>query len=187
MFEKRRIAALARRLAAIRPDPVRYPDDPFGVATLAEALEAVRNDNYGIGALVVDDGGHVIVRAHNRVHADGFHSDLHAEMVVVNAIESMSPPPPAARLTLYTSLEPCPMCLARLKLAGIGTVRYLADDPDGGMVHLANGLPPIWQRLHPDQRFEPARVSPTLRSLAWKIFLSNIRKMRRRLVDSASR
>ena len=88
-----------------------------------------------------------------------------------------------ASLTLYVSLEPCPMCLSRLKLAGVGRVRYLASDAAGGMVHLHDRLPPIWRLLNPDQDFDQANVSPALSRLAVRLFQVNLRSLRRRLLN----
>lgn len=75
------------------------------------------------------------------------------------------------------------MCLTRLKLAGIGRVRYLSPDPDGGMVSCRDNLPPIWRLLNPQQDFAPADVSPSLQRLGKRIFQVNLRALRRRLVE----
>jgi tRNA(Arg) A34 adenosine deaminase TadA len=75
------------------------------------------------------------------------------------------------------------MCMARLKLAGIGKVRFLSPDPAGGMVHRHQSMPPIWRLLNPGQDFAPADVSPGLRRLAGRIFQVNLRALRRRLVE----
>ena len=34
----------------------------------------------------------------------------------------------------YSSIEPCPMCVARLIATGVGTVKFVAPDASGGMV-----------------------------------------------------
>ena len=83
------------------------------------AVDAARVGTYGVGALLFDGAGRVIVEGHNRVRVGGFQSDLHAEMVVMNAYEATGRPREEAReCTLVTSLEPCPMCMARLIVAG---------------------------------------------------------------------
>jgi len=173
---------LARRLASFAPDPEAYPDDPLGKLVCEEALAAVERGNYGVGALLADASGAVILRAGNRVFAPRFASDGHAEMALVSRLERERPELCPADLTLLVSLEPCPMCYTRLKLAGIGRVLYLAADEAGGVVHRAEQLPPIWALLHPGQEFAPARVSPRLRRLALAIFRLNLRELRGRLV-----
>jgi tRNA(adenine34) deaminase len=178
-----RIRWLANRLEACREADESAPDDTVAVGVCNEAIAAVREGNYGVGALIVDRDGRVLVRAHNQVFRPGFRSDGHAEMIAVDKLERELPDKPPASLTLYVSLEPCPMCLARLKLAGIGRVRYLSPDPAGGMVESRDRLPPIWRLLNPNQDFAPAEVSPPLRRLAKRIFQVNLRPLRRRLIE----
>jgi tRNA(adenine34) deaminase len=175
-------ARLARRLDVFVPDPAAYPDDTLGKLVCEEALAAARAGNYGVGAVLADGEGRVILRGGNRVFAPRFASDGHAEMALVSRLERERPELCPAELTLLVSLEPCPMCYTRLKLAGIGRVLYLAADEAGGMVRRAEQLPPIWALLHPGQVFAPARVAPTLRRLALAIFRLNLRALRGRLV-----
>ena len=177
-----RRALLARALAGYAPDTAAYPDDAYGKLACEEALAASGKGNYGVGAVLVDAGGAVVLRAQNRAFMPRFASEGHAEMVLVSALEAERPELAPAALQLLVSLEPCPMCYARLKLAGIGRVRYLADDERGGMVRRAGHLPPAWSTLHPAQEFAPAAVAPRLRRLARAIFRHNLAEMRRRLV-----
>ena len=72
---------------------------------------------------------------------------------------------------LYTSLEPCPMCIARLIIAGCPCVIYVADDPQGGMAKHLEGFPPIWRNLAEPCRFIKADCSPQLQELANRLFL----------------
>jgi tRNA(adenine34) deaminase len=183
VVDQARIRWLASRLDALRAASPPRPDDRMGERVCMEALEAVREGNYGVGAVLADESGAVLVRTHNQVFEPAFRSDGHAEMVAVSLLEEQHPEIPPASLTLYVSLEPCPMCMARLKLAGIGKVRFLSPDPAGGMVHRHQSMPPIWRLLNPGQDFAPADVSPGLRRLAGRIFQVNLRALRRRLVE----
>jgi tRNA(adenine34) deaminase len=176
-----RRARLARRLSSFRPDAA-CPDDPLGVMVCEEALAASAAGNYGVGALLADGRGQVLLRGGNQVFSPRFASDGHAEMVLVSRLEREHPEVAPGDLTLVVSLEPCPMCYARLKLAGIGRVLYLAADEAGGMVRRAAAMPPIWAYLHPDQAFAPARVSPRLRRLALAIFRLDLSELRCKLV-----
>lgn len=183
MIDQARVRWLASRLAALREAPPERPDDRMGARVCAEALRAVREGNYGVGAVIADASGSVLVRARNQVFEPAFRSDGHAEMIAVSLLEEDHPQIGPAELTLYVSLEPCPMCMARLKLAGIGKVRYLSPDPAGGMVDRRWSMPPIWQLLNPGQEFGQADVSPALRRLAGRIFQVNLRALRRRLLE----
>lgn len=178
-----RIKWLATRLEACRQAPEPRADDAMAIGVCEEALLAVREGNYGVGAVIAGPDGNVLLVARNQVFHPTFRSDGHAEMIAVGKLETEFPDLAPASLSLYVSLEPCPMCLARLKLAGIGRVRYLSPDPAGGMVECRDRLPPIWRLLNPDQDFAPADVSPALRRLGRRIFQVNLRSLRRRLVE----
>lgn len=181
-FTSWRLKRLERALAGFRPAPEEHPDDPAGVIACEEALAAAAAGNYGVGAVLLDARGEVVLRAGNQVFEPRFASEAHAEMVLVSRFEAERPDLAPAGLTLVVSLEPCPMCYARLKLAGIGRVRYLADDDGGGMTRRARHMPLAWTTLHPAQEFELARVSPKLSRLALAIFRCNLTEMRCRLV-----
>lgn len=181
-LQRIRLQRLAARLSRYRPQPA-YPDDEAGLAVCKLAADALRAGNYGIGALIIDAAGRPLIEATNQVFEPAFSSAGHAEMVAVDELERRYPELAPADLTLIVSLEPCPMCYTRLKLSGIGHVRYLASDRPGGMVHLAGRLPDIWRLLGPEQQFGPADVSAEIRRLAQGLFLTNLRALRQRLVS----
>jgi tRNA(adenine34) deaminase len=175
-------ARLARALSGYVPDPDGHAHDALGKLACEEAIAASGEGNYGVGAVLADESGTVLLRARNCAFEPRFASEGHAEMVLVSRLEAERPELEPSRLTLLVSLEPCPMCYARLKLAGIGRVLYVAADDGGGMVRRAGHLPPAWTTLHPWQEFALADVGPRLRRLARAIFRHNLAEMRRRLV-----
>ncbi len=159
------------------------PDDAFAWLTCTLALEAVAGDNFGIGALLVDAGGQVLAQGHNQVFHPYFRSDRHAEMVVMDRWEDGRAGPPArGDGTLYTSLEPCPMCLVRLCHApAVRRVLYVAPDPLGGMVQRLNNLPPVWRELARDKTFAQARCSEDLVRAATGVWQINREELEARL------
>jgi tRNA(Arg) A34 adenosine deaminase TadA len=76
--------------------------------------------------------------------------------------------------TLYTSLEPCPMCLVRLSTSSVGKILFAARDLNGGMVYKMNNLPPFWIELAQRKIFHQAECSPDLVTAANQIFLLNL-------------
>lgn len=175
---------LEKEIAAAVSDP-QYPDDPFVFVTVKEALQGGRERNGAIGACLVREAtGEVIERSHNRQYEPYFRSDLHAEMDLldryeekVRATRSKDPKDPSFRdprnmkgFVLYTSVEPCPMCMTRIINAGVKKVYYAASDPDGGMASRFESLPPFWKKLAEGMVLEEARCSPALRKLAQKLF-----------------
>jgi tRNA(Arg) A34 adenosine deaminase TadA len=99
-----------------------FDDDVAAHRACQLAATASTLGTYAVGAVLLDDNGRVLSEGHNETFINGFRSDLHAEMVVLNKFEtehqnSIKP----STLTLVSSLEPCPMCTARLIYAGIVT------------------------------------------------------------------
>lgn len=126
------IDTLEQQLSTLSRRPADNLDEALGLAACEEALEAARFGNYGVGAVLVDPDGKVLARGRNRSFFPRFRSDLHAEMEVMNAFEDRGPPGDMRGYLLVTSLGPCPMCLARLLIAGVETVKFLAQCGDPG-------------------------------------------------------
>jgi hypothetical protein len=65
-------------------DP-KYTDDSYAWLTCALALQGVATGNFGVGAILVDDGGNqILAQGHNEIFNPRFRSDRHAEMVVMD-------------------------------------------------------------------------------------------------------
>ena len=101
---------------------VEYPDNAFVWLTCALALKGVATGNFGVGAILIDDGGQIVAQGHNEVFYPYFRSDRHAEMVVLDDFEEASLE--RGSVTIYTSLEPCPMCLVRLSTSSVSSSKF---------------------------------------------------------------
>lgn len=173
---------LEASLASVGAERTPHQDQPLGLVVCREAFAAARRGNYGVGAVLVDPHGHVVAQGQNAVFYPHFRSDLHAEMVVMNAFEERQAEVDTMRgYTLLCSLEPCPMCLARLLTAGVPTVKFLAYDALGGMVSHRHHFPLAWQRLGQRQAVVQAEVSDRLRQFALEVFLVNLEACRQKL------
>jgi cytosine deaminase len=178
------LAELEAGFAHVSAESARHEDQRLGIVACREALEAARTGNYGVGAVLVDPEGRIVARGRNSVFFPRFRSDLHAEMVVLNAFEERHPRSKHMRgYTLVCSLEPCPMCLARLLVAGVQTVKFLARDDLAGMVGHRGKFPAAWRRLWRRQEFVRADVSDGLKRFALDVFLLNLEACRRRLLS----
>ena len=155
------LTLIEKRINSYVPDS-RYPDDAFVLVTVREGLLGGRERNGGIGACLVRKAtGKIIEQGHNRQYEPYFRSDLHAEMDLLDRYEermrktrSRDPKDPTFRnprnmegLVLYTSVEPCPMCLGRIINAGVKEVYYAAPDIEGGMARRFQDLPPSWKNM----------------------------------------
>ncbi len=172
-----KIMAWKRWLGKYRFQP-EYRDDPYAWLTDVLALKSVESGNYGVGSILIDAKGKVIVMGHNMVYSPYFRSDLHGEMVVVNLFEKEHPEITTLEgYTLYTSLESCPMCLIRLISSGINRVLYAAGDSIAGMANSIDLLPPLWKDLSGRQSFSRARCTEELSNAATEIMLINAEEL----------
>lgn len=177
------LAELEKKVKALVPD-LEYPDDSFIIITLQEAIAAGKEGNFAVGAVLVRENGEVVQTGHNRVFNPQFRSDLHAEMDVMTKFEERFGEVDSMKgFILYTSLEPCPMCFARLITSGVGKIFYASPDEHGGMVHRLQSMPPAWIELAERQQFGPARCSPELSNLALEIFLTTADENNRKLQE----
>ena len=174
---------LDRQVQTLEADPG-HPHDRFVIETLREAVRSGMEGNFGVGAVLVDATGTIVERGRNRVFFPHFRSDLHAEMDLMSRVEenlkgSLEP----SELTLFSSLEPCPMCLLRLIISGVGRVFYAALDGPGGMASRLDAFPPEWRQMAEGREFGPADCSPRLQDLAWRVFEATVHVNDRKLME----
>lgn len=176
------IDSLKSRFRTLACDDAKYRDERIGRMVCAEALSALTEGNYGVGGVLADPNGQIVTRGHNQAFSPRFRSDRHCEMVIMDAFEAEHPDVVNMRgYTLFTSLEPCSMCVSRIIISGIGTVKYVAVDEGGGMARRLDALPDNFRRLVQKQTFVLAQCSPELRQLARDIFLLNLRDLQAKL------
>jgi tRNA(Arg) A34 adenosine deaminase TadA len=176
------LADLEARFADVSAERTQHRDQRLGIVACAEALAAAKAGNYGVGAVLVDPTGDILEQGQNAVFFPQFRSDFHAEMVTMNAFEERHPDVDNMRgYTLLCTLEPCPMCLARLLIAGVQTVKFLAYDELAGMVNQRQHFPVAWQRLWQKQEFVQADVSERLKRFALDVFSLNLEACRQKL------
>ena len=96
--------------------------------TVELAVENVANGGGPFGALVVKDG-ELIAEGQNRVTAN-LDPTAHAEVVAIRAACQVVGDFSLAGATLYTSCEPCPLCLAAALWARVDRVVFTADRHD---------------------------------------------------------
>ena len=171
---KNPLEQLKDRIDKLVPDE-NYPHDAFVIITLQEAITAAMEGNFGVGAVLIRNHKEIVQRGHNRVFSPHFRSDLHAEMDVMTKFEERHKK--IGRMdgyTLFSSLEPCPMCLGRLITSGVREVYYAALDRDGGMASRLGYLPNEWKELAQRQDFRLADCSPELSEIASQVFMSTV-------------
>ena len=97
---------------------------------LAEAERALAHGDVPVGAVAVRDGA-IVGRGHNRKEADA-DPTAHAEMIALREAAQSLGGWRLADVTLYCTLEPCPMCAGAMVMARLPRLVYGADDPKAG-------------------------------------------------------
>jgi tRNA(Arg) A34 adenosine deaminase TadA len=170
------IQKIERFLRFYRPQK-QYPDDLFAKESILQAVISFKEGGYGIGAVLVDSKGNIIYKSHNS-QIQKHRSDLHAEMALLTNFEDS----PISKefmnvyvynpgLTVYSSTEPCPMCIIRLATVRVNT-KYCSPGPDDGMANRINCLPPDWRDLALKYPCNKAQSSPLMQKIAHLMFFS---------------
>jgi tRNA(adenine34) deaminase len=106
--------------------------DPAWRSCFELAWEAFRAGSLPVGAVLVDERGDIVSSGRNRFHEkagpDGHLAGSRIAHAEINALATL-PPGEYGGHTLYTTLEPCLLCTAALRLSHVGTVRFAAPDP----------------------------------------------------------
>jgi tRNA(adenine34) deaminase len=100
---------------------------------LAEAALAPAHDDVPVGAVVIDAGGVIIGRGHNRREVDADPLG-HAELMAISAAASARGEWRLDGCTLVVTLEPCVMCAGALVGSRIDRVVFGAYDDKAGAV-----------------------------------------------------
>jgi tRNA(adenine34) deaminase len=108
---------------------------------LEEAWTAYRAGSLPIGAAITDASGRIIARGRNRIFEpaapDGLlagHRLAHAEMNALLALDHAGIDRRAG--ILYTTTEPCPLCIGAARIYGLRDVRYASRDAAAGSIDL---------------------------------------------------
>src|SRR5579864_1315146 len=104
------------------PRPADF-DGHFLRRSFEVARRSMGNGNHPFGAILVDEGGKVLIESENGF-MPAHDSTAHAErLLATEACRTLSRTV-LAKATLYSSAEPCAMCAGAIYWAGIGRVVY---------------------------------------------------------------
>lgn len=134
------------------------------------ATDNVRNGGGPFGAVICKDGK-VLATGVNRV-TDNNDPTAHAEVQAIRSACSQLRSFDLSGCTLYTSCEPCPMCLGAIYWAHLDRVVYAATQDDAASVNFDDSFiyreiaKPMALRNIPFERFDdPKGLEPFI---AWK-------------------
>nr|WP_114746805.1 nucleoside deaminase [Falsibacillus pallidus] len=160
-------------------------DRHFLKLALQEAEKALSENTYPVGAVIVDERNNIISKGRNRVHAQ---QDLtaHAE---IGAIRNAGPlilegKTQRKHFTIYTSLEPCPMCTGGLLFANIKRVVWINNDDEGfGGYRKLRDANIFDKRFHEvevmEEPFHDLKVKQMALLDEWELNPNNIKNLRK--------
>jgi tRNA(adenine34) deaminase len=123
---------------------------PVWQATLEEAWQARCAGCMPIGAVITTAEDRIVARGRNQIYEPRAVSEVvqgnqlaHAEVnallaLDLNGLDRHS-------LHIYTTMEPCPLCMGAIYMSGLRTVHFAARDPYAGSANLL-GTTPYLQR-----------------------------------------
>jgi guanine deaminase len=134
---------------------------------IALSLELMRSGGGGpFGAVIVKDGG-IVAEGCNQVISTN-DPTAHAEMVAIRLACQALGTFDLTGCDIYTSCEPCPMCLGAIYWARLSCIYYANDRHDAAKIGFRDNF--LYQEipLPLDQRAIPIR--PLLRAEGWAAF-----------------
>lgn len=104
-------------------------DKGFLEMAVQEAMDGIKAGHGGPFGCVIAKDGEIIAKGHNRVLVDR-DPTAHGEVVAIRKACDALGTIDLSDCTLYTSSEPCPMCMAAICWAKVGKVFYAATMKD---------------------------------------------------------
>lgn len=99
-----------------------------------EALNGlINNDGGPFGAVITDKKGNIIVSSHNEVLKNN-DPTAHAEIIAIRKACKKLNTYDLSNYILYTSCEPCPMCLSAIIWSNIKEIYYSATRKDASKI-----------------------------------------------------
>lgn len=106
-------------------------DDQYMALAIQEAEKAGQNNEVPIGSLIVAKSGEVLSKAGNMTITQS-DPTAHAEMLAIRKAAYFIGNYRLTGATLYTTIEPCIMCMGAIVHARLERVVFGADDPKWG-------------------------------------------------------
>ena len=100
---------------------------------LIEAIKADKKNEVPVGAIIVNNNGEIIAKAHNLVEKNN-NSTCHAEKLVIEKALKIIGSRFLDDCDLWVTLEPCVMCAGLIKQTRIRRLYYGAEDKKGGAI-----------------------------------------------------
>ena len=179
---------LQEQLDAYVPQPDRYPHDVPSIISIEQGIRSGRMGNVAVGGCLLK-GDDVVQREISKAIAPYHRTDQHVEMMMLNVLEDQLCDDPTPRMrdyTLFTSQEPCPMCLARICFSQVGKTYYVYRDgssPEAGEMTNWDRLPPGFRGLGSRLVIEEAQCAPELKEISRQVWVNSIKPAVNQFLD----
>ena len=110
------------------------------------AKDAQKNGNLPIGAVIVLDN-EVIGKGQNVIWSPTYRPNRHAEIEAMESVRIAGLWERCSEMTLYTTLEPCLMCVGAVLVHRIGRIVFGANDSHGGATCIFGHMPQAFENL----------------------------------------
>lgn len=120
-------------------------DIDFMREAIKEAILSENEGNLPVGTVIVLNG-QIISRGRNKIFQPEFHPLAHAEIEAIRNLDKAHLEAQSKSMTLYTTCEPCVMCVGAIIIHRLGRVVFGARDINRGACYLSQGqtLSPIY-------------------------------------------
>lgn len=108
--------------------------ETFMMRAIALSEKSIENGTGPFGAVIVDEFGNTLAEAHNQVTLNN-DPTAHAEICAIRKACEQLKTFSLAKCSIYTSCEPCPMCIAAIYWAHIDKVYYGNTREDANDIH----------------------------------------------------
>lgn len=130
------------------------------------SIENVANGGGPFGAVIVKDG-EIVAEGVNRVTANN-DPTAHAEVSAIRAACQKTKNFKLEGCTIYTSCEPCPMCLSAIYWAGISHIYYGNTKQDAEHIHFGDKF--IYDEIALPYSERSIPIEPLMRDEAQEAF-----------------
>lgn len=118
------------------------------VKALDQAKKALAAGEFPVGCVMVHQDK-ILATGYRKGTTGDFPNEIdHAEMIALKRLIDLKVNTDKNRIVLFTTLEPCLMCLGALILSGISEIVYAYEDVMGGGTRCdLTKLPPLYKNL----------------------------------------
>lgn len=114
------------------PSIEEFSDEHGMDLALAQARLALERGEFPVGC-VITAGNRVLATGRRQGTAAGGRNEIfHAEILALESLYALTDAPPRSSMTLYSTMEPCLMCLGAILISKIGRIVWAYEDVMGG-------------------------------------------------------